>query len=125
MGDAVMATFTSPARALSAGLEMAREVGRSAAARGVPDLAVRVGIHEGACLAVRANGRLDFFGTTVNLAARLQAQAGANEVALLTELSTRPEVARVAAAEAEPSHSFARRLKGFDEPHEILTLRPR
>ncbi len=125
MGDAVMATFTSPAHALAAGLEMARRVGKAAEARGVPGLAVRVGIHEGACLAVRANGRLDFFGTTVNLAARLQAQAGDNEVAMLNTTADRPDVARVAAAEGVPASAFAKRLKGFDDPHEIVTLRPR
>ena len=36
------------------------------------DLLVKIGIHEGPCLAVTLNDRLDYFGQTVNIAARVQ-----------------------------------------------------
>ena len=39
------------------------------------DLCLKIGIHEGACLAVTMNDRQDFFGQTVNMAARVQAMA--------------------------------------------------
>ncbi|HEY5927675.1 MAG TPA: adenylate/guanylate cyclase domain-containing protein, partial [Kofleriaceae bacterium] len=45
--------------------------------------AVRAGVHEGPCFLVRANERLDLFGSTVNLAARLAASAGGQQLALL------------------------------------------
>ncbi len=43
--------------------------------RGTKDLLVKIGIHEGACLAVMLNDRQDYFGQTVNIAARVQGQA--------------------------------------------------
>src|SRR5262249_2665921 len=36
------------------------------------DLLLKIGIHEGPCLAVTLNDRLDYFGQTVNIAARVQ-----------------------------------------------------
>ena len=68
IGDAVMATFPTPDRALAAALRM-RDSVRSL------DLLVKIGIHEGPCLAVTLNDRLDYFGQTVNIAARVQSLA--------------------------------------------------
>ena len=36
---------------------------------------LKIGIHEGPCLAVTLNDRLDYFGQTVNIAARVQGLA--------------------------------------------------
>jgi len=44
-------------------------------ARGTEDLVVKIGIHEGPCLAVMLNERQDYFGQTVNVAARVQGLA--------------------------------------------------
>ena len=38
---------------------------------------IKIGIHEGPCLAVTLNDRLDYFGQTVNIAARVQSLADA------------------------------------------------
>jgi class 3 adenylate cyclase len=70
IGDAVMATFPTPDRALAAALRM-RDSVRSIR----DDLLVKIGIHEGPCLAVTLNDRLDYFGQTVNIAARVQSLA--------------------------------------------------
>ena len=70
IGDAVMATFPTPDRALAAALRM-REAMRGLAG----DLIVKIGIHEGPCLAVMLNERQDYFGQTVNIASRVQGLA--------------------------------------------------
>ena len=57
------------------------------------EVALKVGVHHGPCLAVRANDRLDFFGTTVNIASRLQCQARRDQVVVLAELTAHPEIA--------------------------------
>jgi class 3 adenylate cyclase len=54
---------------------------------------LKIGLHEGPALAVRANHRLDFFGTTVNLAARLQEEAEADQIVLAAALLEHPRVA--------------------------------
>ncbi len=75
IGDAVMATFSAPDRALAAALRMReaiRDVGNDMRQE---DLLLKIGIHEGPCLAVMLNDRLDYFGQTVNIAARIQGLA--------------------------------------------------
>lgn len=70
IGDAVMATFPTPDRALAAALSMRESV------RVIKnDLLIKIGIHEGSCLAVTLNDRLDYFGQTVNIVARVQSLA--------------------------------------------------
>ncbi len=70
IGDAVMATFATPHRALAAALRM-----RNSVRDLKTDLQIKIGIHEGPCLAVTLNDRLDYFGQTVNVAARVQSLA--------------------------------------------------
>ena len=72
IGDAVMATFIRPEQALAAGLRMRAAMDKLNADRGTNDLVVKIGIHEGPCLAVMLNERQDYFGQTVNIAARVQ-----------------------------------------------------
>ncbi len=76
IGDAVMASFSDPAHAMRAALRMSREI----EALGEADLLLRVGLHTGPCIAVELNERLDYFGRTVNIAARVQGLAGAGEI---------------------------------------------
>jgi class 3 adenylate cyclase len=72
IGDAVMATFLRPEQALTAGLRIRGAMDRLNEERGTKDLVVKIGIHEGPCLAVMLNERQDYFGQTVNIAARVQ-----------------------------------------------------
>ncbi len=80
IGDAVMATFVRPEQAIAAGLRMRKAMDALNEERGTQDLLVKIGIHEGACLAVMLNERQDYFGQTVNIAARVQGQASAQAI---------------------------------------------
>ncbi len=72
IGDAVMATFPTPDRALAAALRMREAMRSFNSAHQREELLLKIGIHEGPCLAVMLNDRQDFFGQTVNIAARVQ-----------------------------------------------------
>jgi class 3 adenylate cyclase len=75
IGDAVMATFPTPDRAVAAALRMRgamRDLGS--------DLVLKIGIHEGPCLAVMLNEHQDYFGQTVNIASRVQGLATATSI---------------------------------------------
>jgi class 3 adenylate cyclase len=87
IGDAVMATFPTPDRALAAALRMREAVRDVRSATQGADLVLKIGIHAGPCLAVMLNDRLDYFGQTVNIAARVQGLALPHEIFL-----TRPVV---------------------------------
>ena len=72
IGDAVMATFPTPDRALAAALRMREAMRGLNDGRKHEDLSLKIGIHEGPCLAVMLNDRQDYFGQTVNIASRVQ-----------------------------------------------------
>jgi class 3 adenylate cyclase len=93
IGDAVMATFPTPDRALAAALRMREAMGGLNHARNGEDLLLKIGIHEGPCLAVVLNDRQDYFGTTVNIAARVQALADSRSI-----LATGPVVTHARAS---------------------------
>jgi class 3 adenylate cyclase len=78
IGDAVMATFPTPDRAVAAALRM-REAMRSIK-HGDRDLLLKIGIHEGPCLAVTLNDLQDYFGQTVNIASRVQGLAASRSI---------------------------------------------
>ncbi len=86
IGDAVMAAFAAPADALAAALAVQREMA-AFNARGQVPVTIKVGVHEGPCIAVTLNGRLDYFGTTVNMAARLQGKSDGGDVGSPAKLS--------------------------------------
>ena len=95
IGDAVMATFVKPEQALSAGLRMRAAMQRLNVERGTEDLVVKIGIHEGPCLAVMLNDRQDYFGQTVNIAARVQSLSTAQEIHLTAPVIESPGVADI------------------------------
>src|SRR5579864_9142794 len=80
IGDAVMATFATPDRAVSAALRMREAMRALKAENGREDLLLKIGIHEGPCLAVVLNNSQDYFGKTVNMAARVQGLASSRAI---------------------------------------------
>src|SRR5882757_2729955 len=100
IGDAVMATFIRPEHALAAGLRMRSAMGKLNEARGKQDLVVKIGIHEGPCLAVMLNERQDYFGQTVNIAARVQSLSTSQEIHITGPVIDAPGVATILEKEA-------------------------
>jgi class 3 adenylate cyclase len=80
IGDAVMATFPTPDRAVAAAMRMREAMRKLNAERGGEDLLLKIGIHEGPCIAVNLNERQDYFGQTVNIASRVQNLATSHEI---------------------------------------------
>jgi class 3 adenylate cyclase len=100
IGDAVMATFIRPEHAIVAGLRMRAAMDALNAARGTSDLVVKIGIHEGPCLAVMLNERQDYFGQTVNIAARVQGLATSQAIHVTGPVIDAPAVAAILDKEA-------------------------
>jgi class 3 adenylate cyclase len=80
IGDAVMATFPTPDRAVAAALKMRDAMRTLNEGREQEDLILKIGIHMGPCIAVTLNERQDYFGQTVNIAARVQGLATSREI---------------------------------------------
>ena len=90
IGDAVMAVFRRPASALRAMLKAQQALASPPA--GMQPLTLKAGLHTGPCIAVTLNDRLDYFGSTVNMAARLESLSNGNDVIVSTEVRADPEV---------------------------------
>jgi class 3 adenylate cyclase len=115
IGDAVMAVFRSPAAALRAMLIAQQRF--AFPADGMPPLSLKAGMHTGPCIAVTLNDRLDYFGSTVNLASRLEGQSTGDDVVISTAVYSDPEV-RELLSDPGKGYSVARfemPLKGFDQ----------
>ncbi len=100
IGDAVMATFNRPEQALAAGLRIRGAMDKLNAERGTNDLVVKIGIHEGSCLAVMLNERQDYFGQTVNIAARVQGLSTSQAIHITGPVIDVPAVAAILDREA-------------------------
>jgi len=83
---------------------------------------LKIGIHKGAAIAVTLNDRLDYFGQTVNIAARVQALAGAGEICLTPEVRDTRGVAPLLAAYGV-ERSVAK-LKGVGDEVPVYRVTP-
>ncbi|OIR13406.1 adenylate and guanylate cyclase catalytic domain protein [mine drainage metagenome] len=136
MGDAIMAVFTRPAPALRAILAAQRRLALAASAApwepppGVAGLTeplrLKAGVHHGPCIAINQNDRLDYFGTTANLAARLCELSTGADLVVSDSVRADPEVDALLADEesrvgCEIEDST---LKGFaDQTFTVCRLR--
>ena len=118
IGDAVMAVFRRPAAGLQAILAAQEQLQRPP--EGKRPLALKASLHHGPCIAVNLNGRFDYFGSTVNMAARLEKFAGGANVVVSTAVADDPEVAEFLQQNTVHAEKFSERLKGFDEDQFVL-----
>jgi class 3 adenylate cyclase len=119
IGDAVMATFPSPERALRAGMRMREAMRRINGERGSDDLALNIGVHEGPCLAVMLDDRQDYFGQTVNIAARVQDLAEPTAILATKPVAESAEAARLGYRVSSRSLS----LRGVSDVFEVYEIR--
>lgn len=121
IGDAIMAVFTRPENALLAAHELHDQVDRYVRQKGHDRGAeLKIGLHEGPCIAVTLNEKLDYFGTTVNLAARVQNLSRGRDIVVTRSLArnTRDcESLRGLGWQAESLEAYA---KGFAQPVPVL-----
>ncbi len=124
IGDAVMAAFVSPAQAVAAALEIQARIAEfnrlPGAGRGHPPLVIKLGIHTGPTIAVTLNDRLDYFGSTVNMAARLQGESRGGEIVLSPEMAEDPAIRPILAGrDLRPDQAA---LKGYDQAIRFFRL---
>src|SRR5207253_11419401 len=109
-----MAVFRQPAAALRAMLHVQRLLANPP--EGMMALTLKAGLHTGPCIAVTLNDRLDYFGSTVNLAARLEGQSTGDDVVISTSVYSDPGVHELLSNSngALVATRFEMPLKGFD-----------
>ena len=121
IGDAVMAVFRSPTDALRA--MMSAQLALDSTFQGL--LSLKAGIHFGPAIAVTLNERLDYFGTTVNFASRLEKFSEGKDIILSESVYGDPEVQEFLKSNGDlfMSEPVAAHLKGFDEEIQLWRVR--
>jgi class 3 adenylate cyclase len=121
IGDAVMAAFSTSEDAVRAALEMREAVDQLNRDRPQRDFILKIGVHRGASIAVTLNERLDYFGQTVNIAARVQNLADGDEICITEDVYGVPAVAEVVAP--YPLARSEAELKGVSKPMPVYHLK--
>jgi class 3 adenylate cyclase len=128
IGDAVMAAFQTPAAALAAALEMQAAIaGLNRRERLSVDerLVLKVGLHSGPCLNVTLNDRLDYFGTTVNIAARVQGLSYGGDVVFTDAVRDDPESQPLLSGRVlRASQAAVKGIEGEINVYRLPILRP-
>jgi class 3 adenylate cyclase len=122
IGDAVMATFPTPDRALSAALKMRDAMRNLNAERGREDLLLKIGIHEGPCLAVMLNDRQDYFGQTVNIASRVQNLAVSQAIFATGPVVDDQNASRILSRSGVAPVSHRAALRGIADEFQVYEL---
>ena len=123
IGDAVMAAFEAPAEALSAALTMQQAIVELNSQAQIADdkrLILKVGLHVGPSLSVTLNDRPDYFGTAVNIAARVQGLSHGGDIVFTEAIRADQQVQALLA-----DHTLvasAAQLKGIDELVQVYRL---
>ena len=120
VGDAVMAAFGDPADAVRAVLSIQDEVENFNRGRSDAGIVLKLGLHQGACIAVTVGGVLDYFGSAVNTAARLEHQCRGGEV-IISEAVIADAEAREVLAGRTLTHDSAS-LRGLSEPVRFVRI---
>ena len=122
IGDAVMATFDTPDRAVAAALKMREAMQRLNVERGSEDLLLKIGIHEGPCLAVVLNDRQDFFGQTVNIASRVQGLATSRAIFATGPVVENAQTSSLLAEKGLAPVAQQRALRGVSDDYAVYEI---
>ena len=122
IGDAVMATFLTPIDAVNAAVDMLGAIADFNRTLGREEIILKIGIHTGAAIAVTQNDRLDYFGQTVNVAARVQALANADEICITEEVADSDSVGSVINTLGASTEQA--RIKGISDLVRVYRLKP-
>ena len=122
VGDGIHAAFLTPDDALRASIEMQQAMPAFNQRFDSADVSIRIGLHAGSSIAVTLNGRLDYYGEAVNLAARLEGQGEAGDIIMSKAFASDPAVNDILSD--YEIHERRLSLKGFARPVSICQINP-
>lgn len=123
IGDAVMAVFQTPADAMRASLAIQRDV-RELNSR-LPDdadIIIKIGLHHGPAICVNSNDRLDYFGRTVNIAARTTGNCRGGDIVLTEAVYHHAGVQPQLAQQDVLINPFEAELKGIEGSYQLFRV---
>lgn len=121
-GDGIHAAFLTPDDALRASIEMQYSMPDFNQRLSTEGISIRIGLHSGSSIAVSLNDRLDYYGSAVNLAARLEPLGEAGDITMSNTMASDPSVEAILGD--FDKHEGKQVLKGFSEATAYLQIRP-
>ena len=121
IGDAVMAVFLNPKDAVNYSIKVHEEIENLNSKYGEDLLQLKIGIHFGPALVVNMNDRLDYFGSTVNLAARTEGQCKGKDIVITKKIYDIPDIKEL--LKEFDIEKFESELKGFAETQFLVRIK--
>ena len=123
IGDAIMAVFSVTENALKASYEMIEAFDLFNKENNIANnIFIKVGIHNGSCIAVNLNDKIDYFGTVVNMAARIQGLSDGREIMISENFFNDSFAEKFLEEKKWKSESFVTSLKGLKDNYKIYKL---
>jgi class 3 adenylate cyclase len=123
IGDAVMASFKNPVDCTNCALDINKAFKEfDTKIQSEKEFHVKVGIHKGPALMVTLNNRIDYFGQTVNMAARIQGKAQNNQILLSEKLFNDKDVINVLSPRVRSLQPINVQLKGIEGRSKLFIL---
>jgi len=110
----VMATFQNPLDAFRCGVRVQDDFAAYNATSGKEPVIVKLGLHTGRCISVTLNNRLDYYGSTANMASRLQHCSQGGDIVMSSATAADPGLAPLLADYAPAAEEAS--LRGFFGP---------
>lgn len=118
IGDAIMGVFLNEEDGLKASLEMQENLIKFYGDK-KQKIEIRIGVHTGSSLLVNLNEKLDYFGQSVNRAARIESSAEPNEVVISYDIFER----NTNLIKSNSNISFSEKIyKGFEEKQKLVHI---
>jgi class 3 adenylate cyclase len=125
-GDGVLASFRSWVDAVRSALTVQTNIAdfnrTHAAGDAARRVAIKLGVHAGGSVRLKFHNGFDYFGSTVNLAARLRSESRNGDVVLSDVIAEHPGVRPLLAA--LPTREESLPVRGFDRPIRLVRVLP-
>lgn len=123
MGDAIMAAFPHGSDGARAAVAMMAAMRELEAGRHGNQVGLKVGLHAGPALAINAGNTVDYFGQTVNIAARVQGLADAGDICVTRAMNEEGGVAGLLDDAGYVGQAERARLKGVSAAEDVIRYR--
>ncbi len=123
IGDAIFAVFFTALEAVQAAVEIQQQIGPFNQ-KNQSDFQIKLGIHAGPLIAVNANGRIDYFGSTTNIGSRLEKESLGGDVILTQTIFTDPDVQEYLQPASLQQEELTTQLRGIATDFHLTRLIP-
>ena len=90
-----------------------------------PPVQLKIGVHQGPSIAINAGGHLDYFGTMVNVSARVQNESAGGDIVITKAIGEEPACRAILERRKPSGEHFTIPLKGLSGHFDLWRLTPR